>query len=96
MMVAQPRLMSLWLLSRPIAATGVSRPVASRPFARPPTERSPSAICRQASISSARSDVDQGDWLRPGFLDAVATAAVKVTIAEGGKTVQDLMIGAGR
>ena len=41
-------------------------------------------------------DVDQGDWLRPGFLDAVATAAVKVTIAEGGKTVQDLMIGAGR
>jgi hypothetical protein len=41
-------------------------------------------------------DVDQGDWIRPGFLDAVAAAAVKVTITDGGRTVQDVMIGSGR
>jgi hypothetical protein len=38
-------------------------------------------------------DVDQGDWLRPGFLDGVVSAAVKVRIADGQKTVQDLQIG---
>jgi hypothetical protein len=41
-------------------------------------------------------DVDNGDWIRPGFLDPIATVAVKVTIAEGAKTVQDIKIGSGR
>ena len=38
-------------------------------------------------------DVDQGDWLKPGFLDGVVGAAIKVKIADGQKTVQDLQIG---
>jgi hypothetical protein len=40
-------------------------------------------------------DVDNGDWLRPGFLDSIASVAVKVTIAEGAKTVQDIRVGGG-
>jgi len=38
-------------------------------------------------------DVDAGDWLRPGFLESIVGSATKVTIAEGGRTVQDLRIG---
>lgn len=38
-------------------------------------------------------DVDQGDWLKPGFLDGVVRSAVKVRIADGQKTVQDLQVG---
>jgi hypothetical protein len=41
-------------------------------------------------------DVDNGDWIRPGFLDPIAAVAVKVTITEGGTTVQDIRIGSGR
>ena len=41
----------------------------------------------------ALTDVDPGDWLRPGFLDAIVSASTKVTLAEGGKTVQNLQIG---
>jgi len=37
-------------------------------------------------------DVDQGDWLKPGFLEGVVGSAIKVRIAEGQKTVQDLQI----
>jgi len=38
-------------------------------------------------------DVDAGDWLRRGFLESIAGASTKVTIADGGKTVQNLQIG---
>ncbi len=38
-------------------------------------------------------DVDAGDWLRRGFLDSIAGASTKVTITDGGKTVQNLQIG---
>ena len=37
-------------------------------------------------------DVDQGDWLRPGFLDGVVGAAVRVKLIDGQKVVQDLQI----
>jgi hypothetical protein len=37
-------------------------------------------------------DVDQGDWVKPGFLESVVGSAIKVRITDGRKTVQDLQI----
>jgi hypothetical protein len=41
---------------------------------------------------AALTDLDPLDWQAPTFLDHVAPAAVKVRVAEGGRTVQDLRI----
>jgi hypothetical protein len=43
-------------------------------------------------LVAALTDLDAGEWQRAEFLDQVAPAAIKVTIAEGDKKVQDLRI----
>ncbi len=40
----------------------------------------------------ALTDVDPGDWLRPGFLDALVPVSAKVSLAEGGRVIQNLQI----
>jgi hypothetical protein len=40
-------------------------------------------------------DVDQDEWRDTGFLDSVAGAAVKVSIAEGEAHTLDLKLGGG-
>ena len=42
---------------------------------------------------AAVDDVEPGEWYDPAFLQRLMPAAVKVTIAEGEKKVQDLKIG---
>jgi protocatechuate 3,4-dioxygenase beta subunit len=44
---------------------------------------------------AALTDFDQGDLYDPGFLDQVAAAAFKITLAEGEKKSMDLKIGGG-
>ena len=44
---------------------------------------------------AAVDDVEQGEWYDPAFLQRLVPSAVKVTIAEGEKKVQDLKIGGG-
>jgi hypothetical protein len=38
-------------------------------------------------------DVDQDEWLDPGFLDGLVPTSVKLTIGEAEKKAQDLRIG---
>lgn len=45
---------------------------------------------------AALSDFEPGDYNKPEFLEQVAAAAMKVTIAEGEKKVQDLKIAGGQ
>jgi hypothetical protein len=42
----------------------------------------------------AMTDVEQGEWLDPAFLDRVSSAAMRLTLADAEKKVQDLMLGA--
>ena len=42
---------------------------------------------------AALADFEQADVYKPEFLEQVAAMAIKVTIAEGEKKVQDLRIG---
>jgi hypothetical protein len=42
---------------------------------------------------AAVDDVEPGEWYDPAFLQRLVSSAVKVTIAEGEKKVQDLKIG---
>ena len=44
---------------------------------------------------AAVDDVEQGEWYDPAFLQRLVPSAVKVTIGEGEKKVQDLKIGGG-
>jgi hypothetical protein len=44
---------------------------------------------------AALTDVEPGDWQDASFLAQLVAASVRVTIAEGGQTVQDLRIGGG-
>ena len=41
----------------------------------------------------ALTDVMPNEWNDPKFLDSLAPAALKITLAEGEKKVQDLRIG---
>jgi uncharacterized protein (DUF2141 family) len=41
---------------------------------------------------AALTDVEPGEWFSPAFLEQVVGAAVKVRVADGGKTVQSLQI----
>ena len=41
----------------------------------------------------ALSDIDDGQWNDPGFLDAAVAASIKITLADGEKRVQDLRLG---
>jgi hypothetical protein len=43
-------------------------------------------------LIAALTDVEFGEWYVPSFLESLAAGAVKVTIADGQKTVQDLKI----
>ena len=43
----------------------------------------------------AVTDLEPGDWQDPTFLEQLATAAIKVTIADGEKKVQDIKIAGG-
>jgi uncharacterized protein (DUF2141 family) len=42
---------------------------------------------------AAVTDIEQGDWGDPGFMDQVAAAAIKITLGEGEKKTQDIRIG---
>jgi hypothetical protein len=44
---------------------------------------------------AALTDFEQYDWFNPAFLEQVAAMAIKVTIAEGEKKVQDLKVAGG-
>lgn len=44
---------------------------------------------------AALTDFEQYDWINPTFLEQVAAMAIKVTIAEGEKKVQDLKVAGG-
>jgi hypothetical protein len=44
---------------------------------------------------AAVDDVEPGEWYDPSFLQRLVTGAIKVTIAEGEKKVQDLKVGGG-
>jgi hypothetical protein len=43
----------------------------------------------------ALTDIDDGQWNEPGFLDAATAASVKISLADGEKKVQDLRLGGG-
>jgi hypothetical protein len=43
----------------------------------------------------ALTDVDDGQWNEPGFLDALVAASVRITLADGEKKVQDLQLSGG-
>ena len=43
----------------------------------------------------ALTDIEDGEWNEPGFLDRLVAASVKVTLAEGENKVQDLRLGGG-
>jgi hypothetical protein len=43
----------------------------------------------------AVTDLEPGDWQDPAFLEQLAAAAIKVTIGEGEKKVQDIKIAGG-
>ena len=42
---------------------------------------------------AAVTDLEQGDWGDPGFMDQVAAASIKISLGEGEKKVQDIRIG---
>jgi hypothetical protein len=44
---------------------------------------------------AALTDVEDGEWLDPTFLERLIPAAIEVTIAEGEQTVQDVRISGG-
>ena len=44
-------------------------------------------------LLAAVTDVDQDEWQAPDFLEKLSTAAIKISIADGEKKVQDLRIG---
>jgi len=44
-------------------------------------------------LVAAMTDIDPGDWDVPGFLDAVVSAAAKVTLGEGEKKTLNLRVG---
>jgi hypothetical protein len=44
---------------------------------------------------AAVDDVEQGEWYDPAFLQRLVPSAIKVTIGEGEKKVQDLKVGGG-
>lgn len=46
-------------------------------------------------LLGAVTDIDQDEWFAPGFLDALEGSSTKVSIAEGGNTVQNLRLGGG-
>jgi hypothetical protein len=46
-------------------------------------------------LMCALTDIDDGQWNEPGFLDAAVAASVKITLADGEKKVQDLRLGGG-
>jgi hypothetical protein len=41
----------------------------------------------------ALTDVDEGQWNEPGFLDSLVSASVKISIGDGARVVQDLRVG---
>jgi hypothetical protein len=42
---------------------------------------------------AAVTDLEQGDWGDPGFMEQVAAASIKISLGEGEKKVQDIRIG---
>jgi hypothetical protein len=46
-------------------------------------------------LVAAVDDVEPGEWFDPAFLQCLATAAAKISIADGEKTAQDLRLGGG-
>ena len=44
---------------------------------------------------AAVTDIDENDWQDPAFLRQLVPASIRIAIAEGATTVQDLMIGGG-
>jgi hypothetical protein len=58
----------------------------------PPGASWPSVV---AELRRQRPAASPGDWFDPTFLQRIAPAAIKVTIADGEKKTQDLRIGGG-
>ena len=49
-----------------------------------------------AYLVAAVTDVEPNQWFDPAYLQELAPAAIKVTIGDGEKKVQDLKVGGGR
>ena len=68
---------------------------------RPPTQPSSDGKFRITGLPAgeyflgAVTDLEPGDWQDPAFLEQLSAAAIKVTIAEGEKKVQDIKIAGG-
>ena len=43
-------------------------------------------------LLAAVTDIDNGEWLDPAFLDQIAPNALKLSLAEGEKKTQDIRI----
>jgi protocatechuate 3,4-dioxygenase beta subunit len=68
---------------------------------RPPMQPATDGSFRATGLAAgeyylaAVTDLEPGDWGDPAFMDQVAAAAIKITIAEGEKKVQDIRIAGG-
>jgi hypothetical protein len=66
---------------------------------RPPTQPGSDGMFRFTGLPpgeyylAAVTDLEQGDWGDPGFMDQVAAASIKISLGEGEKKVQDIRIG---
>ena len=65
---------------------------------RPPTQPSNDGKFKVTGLPAGEyylgvvTDVEPGDWTDPSFLDQLAAAAIKVTLGEGEKKVQDIKL----
>ena len=44
-------------------------------------------------LIAALTDVQPGEWRDPAFLEQLVAAAIKITLRDGEKTIQDIKIG---
>ena len=66
---------------------------------RPPTQPGSDGLFRFTGLPpgdyflAAVTDLEQGDWGDPAFMEQVAAAAIRITLGEGEKKTQDIRIG---